>query len=254
MVKGKTTRSKTAKKTAKKPAARARASNTLAIDIGGSGLKATVLGPRGRMLVDRVRIETPVGASPSKIVELLAKLVKPLPPFKRASVGFPGVVRDGIIRTAPNLDHHGWSGFDLAAALRQRLRVPVRIANDADIQGLAVIAGTGVEMVITLGTGFGTALFADGRLAPHLELAHHRFRGRQTYDEQLGDEARRKAGKKTWNRRLAKAIANLRVLVNFDRLHIGGGNARHVTLKLADDIAIVSNRAGLLGGIKLWQV
>src|SRR5207237_7842464 len=124
----------------------------------------------------------------------------------RFSVGFPGVVREGRVLTAPNLDNKGWKGFDLAGALGKALGKPTRLANDADVQGLAVIAGKGVEVVITLGTGFGTGLYLDGRLGPHLELAHHPFRHGQTYEEQLGNAARKEVGNTRWKRRIVKAI------------------------------------------------
>src|SRR5437870_1922937 len=94
---------------------------TLAIDIGGSGLKVTVLDPSGSMLVERVRVETPRPITPPILVDTLAELVKPLPEFDRISVGFPGVVRDGIIRTAVNLNPQTFPGFNLAAALDDRL-------------------------------------------------------------------------------------------------------------------------------------
>jgi polyphosphate glucokinase len=226
---------------------------TLAIDIGGSGLKASVLDAHGNMLVDRVRVETPVGRPPTVIVDALAALVAPLPPFDRVSVGFPGVVREGRVLTAPNLGHDGWKGFDLARALTRRLGKPTRIANDADMQGLAVIKGTGVELVITLGTGLGTALYLDGRLAPHLELAHHPFRKDETYEEQLGNDARRRAGNRKWGKRLRRAIENLRALVHFDHLYIGGGNAKKVRFTPDADTTIVSNEAGIRGGIALWR-
>jgi polyphosphate glucokinase len=226
---------------------------TLAIDIGGSGLKASVLDQHGNMVVDRVRVETPVGQPPAVIVDTLVTLIASLPPFDRVSVGFPGVVREGRVVTAPNLGHAGWRGFDLARALTGRLGKPTRIANDADMQGLAVIKGTGVELVITLGTGFGTALYLDGRLAPHLELAHHPFRKGETYEEQLGNEARQRAGNKKWSKRLRRAIDNLRALVHFDHLYIGGGNARKVRLTPEPDTTIVSNEAGIRGGIALWR-
>lgn len=226
---------------------------TLAIDIGGTGLKASVLDEKGKMLVDRVRVETPVGSPPGGIVEALAKLVEPLPAFHRVSVGFPGVVRDGKIRTAPNLGHKDWEGFDLARALAKRLGKPTRVCNDADMQGLAAIKGKGVELVITLGTGFGTALYLDGRLAPHLELAHHPFRKGESYEEQLGNPARKKAGAAKWNQRIQKAIGNLRALVHFDHLYIGGGNAKKIDFTPDPDITIVSNEAGIKGGIALWR-
>ena len=167
---------------------------TLAIDIGGTGLKAAIIDDAGTMLTERVRVETPVGAPPKTIVALLTGLAVPLGPCDRVSVGFPGVVRAGRILTAPNLGNDAWKGFDLGGALGTALGKPVRIANDADLQGLAVIAGQGVEMVITLGTGFGTGLYQDGRLAPHLEIAHQPFRNGQTYDQQLGNAARKEVG------------------------------------------------------------
>jgi polyphosphate glucokinase len=226
---------------------------TLAIDVGGSGLKASVLDEAGRLLTERVRVDTPVGSPPRGIVDVLARLVAPLGAYDRVSVGFPGVVRMGRVLTAPNLDNKGWKGFDLAGALSRALGKPVRVANDADVQGLAVIAGKGVEVVVTLGTGFGTGLYLDGRLAPHLELSHHPFRKGETYDEQLGNAARKRVGTRKWNRRVQKAIRNIRALTSFDHLYIGGGNARKIDFELDPDVTIVSNDAGIKGGVALWQ-
>jgi polyphosphate glucokinase len=226
---------------------------TLAIDVGGSGLKASVVDDAGRLLTDRVRVETPVGRPPREIVEALGRLIAPLGAFDRVSVGFPGVVRNGRILTAPNLDNKGWKGFDLAGALGRTLGKPVRVANDADVQGLAVIAGKGVEMVVTLGTGFGTGLYLDGRLAPHLELSHHPFRKGETYDEQLGNAARKRIGNRTWNKRVRRAIRALRALTSFDHLYIGGGNAKKIDFELDPDVTVVSNDAGLKGGVVLWH-
>src|SRR5205085_5836081 len=141
---------------------------------------------------------TPEDVTPQQLVDLIAGMVADLPSFDRVSVGFPGVVRNGIVRTAPNLSTERFHGFDLASALRDRLGVPVRVENDADVQGLAAVNGDGVEMVITLGTGFGSSIFVDGKLGPHLELAHHAFRKNKTYEEALGEEARAKQGNKKW--------------------------------------------------------
>jgi polyphosphate glucokinase len=184
---------------------------------------------------------------------LLAELVAPLTDYGRVSVGFPGVVRRGRVLTAPNLGTKDWQGFDLAKALSLRLRRPVRVLNDAEVQGYAAIRGKGIEVVITLGTGFGTALFADGRVAPHLELSQHPFRKGQTYDEQLGNAAFEDVGKKRWNKRVARAIETLRTLTNFDRLYIGGGNAKHLTFELPPDVKVVSNELGMRGGAFLWR-
>lgn len=226
---------------------------TLAIDIGGTGLKAAVVDPAGAFVGERVRIDTPVGATPDAIVALLAELVRDLPDHERVAVGFPGMVRNGVVRTAPNLGHDAWTGYDLASALTAALHKPVRVANDADVQGLAVIAGKGVEMVITLGTGFGTALYHDGRLCPHLEISQQPFRKGETYDQQLGNAARKAIGNGKWRKRVWKAIANLRVLTHFDRLYVGGGNARRLEGELPADVVLVDNSAGLSGGARLWQ-
>ncbi len=225
---------------------------TLAIDIGGTGLKASVLDSKGRMIVERVRVATPPKCQPKLMVETLAKLVAPLPAYHRVSVGFPGVVRRGKIKTAHNLGQEAWQGFDLDLALTRKLGKPVRVLNDADIQGLGAISGKGVELVITLGTGLGSSLAEDGRLSTHLELAHHPFRKGQTYEEQLGNAAMKKAGKRKWNRRVEKAIETLRALTHFDRMYIGGGNARLIKFKLPRDVKLVSNELGMSGGIWLW--
>jgi polyphosphate glucokinase len=226
---------------------------TLAIDVGGSGLKASVIDEAGRLLTERVRVDTPVGSPPRDIVKVLVDLVSPLGAFDRVSVGFPGVVRNGRVLTAPNLDNKGWKDFDLAGALGRALGKPVRVANDADVQGLAVVAGKGVEMVITLGTGFGTGLYLDGRLGPHLELSHHPFRKGETYDEHLGNAARKKVGNRKWNKRVKRAIRTLRTLTSFDHLYIGGGNAKKIDFELDPDVTIVSNEAGIKGGVVLWR-
>ena len=226
---------------------------TLAIDVGGTGLKASLLDAAGDMVTDRVRVDTPVGASPDKFVEVLTKLVAPLGAFDRISVGFPGVVRKGRILTAPNLGNDAWKGYELADRLTKALGKPVRIANDSELAGLAVISGKGVEATITLGTGFGSSFFQDGRPGPHLEVGHHPFRHGETYDEQVGNAALKSVGGKRWNRRVAKAIANMRVLTNFDHLYIGGGNARKINFDLAGDVTVVPNEAGIKGGVMLWK-
>jgi polyphosphate glucokinase len=225
---------------------------TLSVDIGGSHVKASVLSPRGKMLHDRVRAETPKDVTPSRLVRIIADLAKLLPRYDRVSVGFPGVVRGGVIRTAPNLGDERLRRFNLGRALEKALDAPVRVCNDADMQGFGAIEGKGVEMVITLGTGFGTSIFEDGRLGPHIELAHHPFHHDRTYEDELGDAALKRLGRRTWNRRLSLAIDTLRALTFFDHLYIGGGNSRHVRLKLPSDISVVDNAAGIIGGVRLW--
>jgi polyphosphate glucokinase len=227
--------------------------HTLAIDIGGTGLKASVLDAKGGMETDRVRVETPYPCTPKVMVETLSTLIKPLPAFDRVSVGFPGVVREGRVITAPHFGNEIWSRFPLAEALEKKWGKPARILNDADMQGLAVIQGKGLELVVTLGTGVGTALFRNGQLMPHLELAQHPARADKTYNEYIGDEVLKQKGKKKWNRRVRRALDQLLTLVNYDWMYIGGGNATQLDFKLAKNVKVVSNQAGILGGIALWK-
>ncbi|HEX3409799.1 MAG TPA: ROK family protein [Candidatus Binataceae bacterium] len=224
---------------------------TLAIDIGGSGIKALTLDSAGKPINQRSRIPMPKRARPKDVVAIVRKLAETQPAFERVSVGFPGVVKDGITYTAANLGK-GWTGFDLQHALEGKLKRPVRVANDCDIQGLGCVSGHGIELVITLGTGFGSVLFVDG--APvHLELAHHPFHRGKTYEEELGERALKKKGHKKWSKLLEEAISELDRTFNYDSLFIGGGNSRFVKFKLPAGVKIVDNKNGLLGGIGLWR-
>ena len=239
---------------------------TAVFDIGGTGLKAAVLDAAGEMISERVRVRTPFPCPPQRLVSELAGLFSKLDGAERASVGFPGMVRSGVVLSAPKFDTvagpgtpvslelaTAWRDFPLAEALGLELGLPVRVANDADVQGAAVVVGSGFELVLTLGTGFGTAAFYDGALLPHLELAHHMFRKDQTYEEQLGELARKAVGDERWVKRVRKAVDALRALTFFSHCYIGGGNAKRLPEDLADDVTIVSNMAGLLGGIALWD-
>ena len=225
---------------------------TLAIDIGGSGIKTLILNESGQPQTERSRTETPQPAKPDLMINAIVVLANQQGEFDRASAGFPGVVRAGITETAANLDSD-WLGFDLAKALSDRFNRPVRVVNDADMQGMGAVSGQGVELVITLGTGFGSALFLDGKLVPNLEMGHHEFRNEETYEQQLGRAALDRVGQKKWNRRLGQAIAPLRKLFNYDRLYIGGGNTGKITIELPPNVMVVPNISGLLGGIALWR-
>ena len=225
---------------------------TLAIDVGGTGIKAVKLSETGKPLTQRSRVKTPRPATPATVIKTIVESAKQQGEFDRVSVGFPGVVRCGVTVTAPNLDGR-WGGYHLADVLTKKLGSPVRVANDADVQGYGVISGEGVELVITLGTGFGSGLFVDGKLVPNLEIGHHPLQKGKTYEDLLGDAALKKAGKKKWNKRLVRAIQTLDLVFNYDRLYIGGGNAARITVKLPENVKIVSNAAGLLGGLALWR-
>jgi polyphosphate glucokinase len=122
------------------------------------------------------------------------------------------------------------------------------------MQGLAVIRHKGLELVITLGTGVGSALFREGELMPHMELAHHPLHDTRTYNQYLGDKELKKIGRRKWNARVRDAIAVLETFLNFDHLYIGGGNAKRLDFKLPRHVTAVSNAAGLEGGAMLWRL
>ncbi len=225
---------------------------TLCIDIGGTGIKTLVLAADGKPLTERQRVDTPRPATPKALVKAILGLAKAQGGYERVSVGFPGVVRKGVVETAFNL-HEDWIGVDIDRLLTKELGHPVRAANDADVQGLGAVQGEGTELVITLGTGFGSALFLDGRLVPNIQLGHHAGWNDKTYEEELGNKALKKAGKKKWNRRVRKAIVSLSELFNYDRLYIGGGNASRIDFELPERVRTVSNVEGLLGGLALWN-
>ena len=225
----------------------------LSIDIGGTGLKAALVTLDGKMLSKRHRIATPYPCPPAVMVEALIDLTAPFKSYDRIAIGFPGVVRGDCVLTAPHFDTREWAGFPLAQILGEKLGAPTRLINDAEMQGLPVISGTGLELVLTLGTGAGTALFRDGALMPHLELAQHPVHKKKTYNDYIGDKARKKAGKKHWNRRVAKVIDILTTLLNYDHLYIGGGNAKKLAFDLPRNVTLVSNAAGLEGGGPLWR-
>ena len=226
---------------------------TLAIDIGGTGLKASVLDESGKMVEKHVRVATPNPCTPDILVEALAKLTEPLTSYERISIGFPGVVRDGRIITAPHFEGKAWRAYPLADTLARRLGKPARLLNDAEVQGLAVIKGQGLEVVLTLGTGVGSAVFSNGALTPHLELAQHPIRKGETYNGYVGNAARRTLGSSKWNKRVLKIIELVYGLLHYDVLYLGGGNAARVTVALPDNVHIGSNDAGITCGIRLWD-
>lgn len=225
----------------------------LAIDIGGTHVKTTLLAGNGKLLTDYKKVDTPHPATPDSIIVAIKNLVKGLPAFDKVAVGFPGYVKEGVVCSAPNLDNKSWQNFDLAKKLNQVFDKPTIVINDADMQGLGVVSGKGFEMIITLGTGFGTAFLKDGKLLPHIELAHHPITKNKKYDDYLGASALEKIGKKKWNKRLKKGLEILKVVFNYDRLYLGGGNAENINFKLDDNIVLVSNVEGIHGGAFLWM-
>jgi polyphosphate glucokinase len=247
---------------------------TLCIDIGGTKLKAALVDVSGQMVSPRVRVDVIYPMEPAGedgLIRRLVNLVSELDKADRVSVGFPGRVHKGVVLTGAKFtgkDVPGsevdpelvlkWGNFNLGEALNFALGLPVRVANDADMQGAAVANGPGFEVVITLGTGIGSALFEDGVLLPHLEIAHHPFRKGETYEEQIGEAARLLVGDERWNRRVEEALKNYEALFAFDKLYLGGGNAKKVypeiIFRYAGKIETIDNTSGILGGVRLWSM
>lgn len=228
---------------------------TLVVDIGGTGTKMIVADEDGTALTERRRALTPKPATPKTVLQVCERLVAELPAYDRVAVGFPGVVTHGIVRTAPNLSTPAWAGFDLTAALQALTQRPVRVLNDADLQGFGVIDGRGVELVLTLGTGLGAALYTDGHLVPNLELGHHPLRKGKTYEERVSDDERKRIGKDRWAKRVYEALDVMVPVFNPERLWIGGGNASRLDPERLPAIARrFDNVEGMAGGVRVWEL
>ncbi|MBS1750561.1 MAG: ROK family protein [Bacteroidetes bacterium] len=225
----------------------------LCIDIGGSSIKATVLDSSGKTILPYSKIPTPSKSNPQHVLAAIKELSASFYGYQKVSVGFPGYVKHGVIHTAPNLGTKEWSSFDLQKQITKILKKPCIVVNDADMQGIGIVKGKGLEIVVTLGTGFGTAFLYDGKLLPHIELAHHPLAKDLDYDKYIGDKPLQKIGVNKWNKRMMKVIEILKIVFNYDHLYIGGGNAKLINFKLDSNISIVNNKEGIKGGPKLWD-
>ncbi len=220
-----------------------KAVKTLAFDIGATRIKASTLNELGEIVTKRVFTDTPRSGMPGAVMDIIAKLADAQPEYDRISVGFPGIVQNGVVQAAPNLAPE-WKHFNIAKILAARLRKPVRVANDADVQGFGAISGVGVELVLTLGTGVGSALFLNGHLVPNVEVGK----------DKLSNAELKKVGKRKWNKRLQKLIRKLETMFCYDRLYIGGGNSKAVSIPdIPANVTIVSNLNGMAGGVALWR-
>ena len=226
---------------------------TLAVDIGGTGIKMIALDAGGRPLSERQRELTPRPATPAAVFAVVRKMIDAQQEFERVSVGFPGVVVRGVVRTAPNLDDKAWRNVRLQEKIERYTHQPTRVINDADLQGYGAIEGRGVELVLTLGTGLGSALYIDGLLVPNLELGHHPLRDGKTYEELVSDRQLKKIGKNRWRKRVAAILEQVDLLFNCDAIHVGGGNATRLKTPLPPRVRVFDNVKGLTGGIRLWQ-
>lgn len=241
------------------------ASNTLAVDIGGTGIKAAVFDANGEAIGESVRVATPYPCPPERLLAELAAIAAALPPAERAGIGFPGLLRRERVVTVNSLSRASidgptddalaaaWRGFALQEAIADRLGMPVIVGNDADVAALACASGVGLECVITLGTGLGFSLVSDGRLLPHMELDSVPFGDGRDFESVLGQRGLDADGLEAWRGHVRVGVGVLRRFVYFDRLCIGGGNARLLAdVDLGPDVDLVDNANGLRGGYLLW--
>ena len=226
----------------------------LAVDIGGSHIKATILNAAGELQIGYQIVDTPVLPGPQTLIATINRLVHKFPGYDKVSIGFPGYVKDGVVLTAPSLAPTKWNGINLRQILQHEFNCPVAVINDADMQGLGIVSGKGLEMLITLGTGLGSALLLNGALLPHLELSQHPFTTGVIYDKYIGKKALAKIGEANWNGRVQKMLLVLKSVFNYEQLYIGGGNSRLINIRLDDNVTLVSNEDGIKGGAKLWEV
>ena len=217
------------------------------------------------------RIPTPYPLTPERFLETMQEIADSLPAAYRVTIGMPGMVRHGVIIHTPHyITKNGprtaidpeikeaWAGFDMQSAVAKKLGIPARVLNDAEVHGAGIISGSGYEVVITLGTGLGFAIFYGGSLSPHFELSHATVRRGTTYDTWIGEPERRRLGNVFWSRRVRTMVDELRPVFLWDRLYIGGGNARLIRQadldRMGEEIVIVPNAAGVAGGLRAWQL
>lgn len=244
---------------------------TLSVDCGGGGIKASVLDDQGAMISRAVRTPTPYPLPPTKLVETIGALADQLPAADRVTVGMPGMLRHGVVITTPHyITKDGprskvlpelvdqWARFDMGGAVSERLGLPALVLNDAEVAGAGVVTGRGLEMIVTLGTGLGNAVFDNGVLAPHVEVSQGPVRWGLTYDDYIGEHERLRLGDAHWSRRVRRVVDALRPMYVWDRLYLGGGNSRRITAvqlsRMGDDVVVVPNEAGMTGGARCWDM
>jgi polyphosphate glucokinase len=236
--------------------------HVLGIDIGGTGVKAAPVDTEtGQLLEDRRKIETPHPATPEAVIDVVKHLVDDFSWTGPAGVTFPGVVVKGVIHTAANLDH-GWIGVDATSLVHAETGLDATVLNDADAAGVAEMkfgAGKGVDgtvLLLTLGTGIGSALFIDGILVPNTEFGHIQIRGKDA-EKRASEHAREEHGLSwgDWAGRVDEYLAQMEGLLSPGLIIIGGGVSRKAdkfvplltSLRAKVVPAALHNDAGIVG-------
>jgi polyphosphate glucokinase len=236
--------------------------HVLGIDIGGTGIKAAPVDTAtGELTAERQKLTTPHPATPDAVVEIVAQLVRAFDWTGPAGVTFPGVVVNGVIHTAANLDH-AWIGVDAVKTFEAGTRLAVSVLNDADAAGVAEMrfgAGKGVGgtvLLLTFGTGIGSALFTDGVLVPNTEFGHVEIRGKDA-ERRASELAREEHDLSwgTWAGRVDEYLSHVEALLSPGLIIIGGGVSRKSEkfLPLLSGLrakvvpAVLQNDAGIVG-------
>ena len=244
---------------------------TLAIDCGGNSIKGSILNSTGVMHDVMLNQLTPYPLTPQKLISIIETFADNLPEFDRITIGMPGMIRHGVVIYTPHYSRKGgphtevdeevdalWRNFNLATLVEAHFKKPALVLNDAEVHAAGVIHGSGLEVVITLGTGLGFALFDNGHLAPHLEMSMAPTRGAKTFDLYIGEKARKRIGNPMWSRRVLTMVEQLRPIFHWERLYIGGGNSERISAsirqRLGADVYLMPNSTGVAGGARAWEI
>ena len=240
---------------------------TLAVDCGGGTLKFAKVDQDLNIFKEKnLKVQYPF--SPSNLVLIIQTVFEEFAPIDRVVVGIPGMIRNGVVITTPHYQNiagprsqidpalkNAWDGFDAKEAIRSKLKTPTQVLNDAQLHGLGVIEGVGVELVLTFGTGLGYALFNNGIPSVHFELSRSPIGFNNIYDEYIGETERRRLGNRWWSWRVLRLINKIKPVFEPDTIYISGGNAQNLTtttLKhLPPNTKLTDNSAALKGAAKL---
>jgi polyphosphate glucokinase len=233
----------------------------LGIDIGGTGIKGAVVDTtKGELATDRLRIDTPHPATPDAVAGVVAQITEHFAWSEPLGLTFPGVVRRGVVETAANVDH-AWLGVDAAAVFAEATGCPATVVNDADAAGLAEMhhgAGkdrSGTVLLLTLGTGIGSALFTGGALVPNTEFGHLEVDGEEA-EKQAAESVREHDDLSwhKWSKKLGHVLDALEGLLSPELIIIGGGVSKksdkffpHLDTRAELVAAHLRNQAGIVG-------
>ncbi|MCB1121886.1 MAG: ROK family protein [Verrucomicrobiae bacterium] len=234
----------------------------LGIDVGGSGIKGAIVDlEKGALKTERIRYETPQPPTPKSVSETIAQICRDHGWKGPMGVGFPAVVKNGITLTASNVDN-AWIGAKAEKIISKATGNPVTMLNDADAAALAEFhygnwkLDRGLVIVITVGTGLGTALIYNGTLIPNTELGHLQLKKVGEAEKYAADSARQRhhMSWKAWARRFNKYLEEMDFLFRPDEFIIGGGAskvgelfAKYLTVKTPVRMASLQNEAGIIG-------